>query len=128
MRSANGGRQEELESVGHKRYLETNPLHSNEKNFVALTSKKGLMLSAALLGHRASSTRAELGAGIAAMMADEPTHQGTDSQSYLIKGATNITRNVAEKTLGYSDGCRSMEVVCKGCRCKRVGRGETDNG
>ena len=43
------------------------------------------MLSAALVGHRASSTRAQLGAGIAAMMAKAPTHQGTDSMSYLVK-------------------------------------------
>ena len=67
--------------------MEINPLNPNERNLVAHLSKKGVMLSAALLGHRASSTRAELGAGIAAMFADEPTHQGTDSQSYLIKAS-----------------------------------------
>ena len=45
------------------------------------------MLAAALLGHRASSTRAELGAGIAAMFANKPTHQAIDSMAYLLKGS-----------------------------------------
>ena len=80
--------------------MEVNPLNSNEKSLVAQISKKGLMLSAALLGHRASSTRAELGAGIAAMMADEPTHQGTDSQSYLIQALHILQGKLPRKPWG----------------------------
>ena len=65
------------------RNLTDDPLNQNEANLVARVSKKGTMLSTSLLGHRASSTRAELGAGIAAMFADKPTHQATDSLADL---------------------------------------------
>ena len=54
------------------------------------------MLAAALLGHRASSTRAELGAGVAAMFANAPTHQATDSMAYLLK-ATQIVGGALPK-------------------------------
>ena len=54
------------------------------------------MLSTALLGHRASSTRAELGAGIAAMLASAPIHQGTDSMSYMLK-AHNIIECILQR-------------------------------
>ena len=67
------------------RNLTQDPLNEIERNLVAMVSNKGVMLSTALLGHRASSTRAELGAGIAAMLADKPTHQATDSMAYLLK-------------------------------------------
>ena len=76
-----------------QRNLQSSPLNSNEQEFVAAQDAKGVMLSAALLGHRASSTRAELGAGITAMLADCPTHQGTDSMAYLLK-ATQILKGV----------------------------------
>ena len=66
------------------RNLADTPLNENERNLVVKTSCKGIMLSTALPGHRASSTRAELGAGIAAMLANAPTHQGTDIMSYMI--------------------------------------------
>ena len=79
-----------------QRNLESNPLNINEKEFVVAQDNKGVMLSAALLGHRASSTRAELGAGIAAMLADSPTHQGTDSMAYLLK-ATQILKGARPK-------------------------------
>ena len=53
-------------------------------------SDKGVMLAAALLGHRASSTRAELGAGVAAMFANKPTHQATDSMAYMLQASKII--------------------------------------
>ena len=76
-----------------QRSLQSTPLNLNEQKFVVSQNAKGIMLSAALLGHRASSTRAELGAGITAMLADCPTHQGTDSMAYLLK-ATQILKGV----------------------------------
>jgi len=79
-----------------QRNLESCPLNENEKQYVVAKDAKGVMLSAALLGHRSSSTRAELGAGIAAMLADSPTHQGTDSMAYLLK-ATQILKGVLPK-------------------------------
>ena len=39
----------------------------------------------ALSGHRCSSTRAELAAGIVAASAEKAQHQGTDSKAYLDK-------------------------------------------
>ena len=81
------------------RDLKATPLNSNEEYLVARTSAKGVMLSAALLGHRASSTRAELGAGIAVMFAKAATHQGTDSMAYVLK-AQHILRRVSLKRLG----------------------------
>ena len=64
-----------------------------------------MMLSAARMGHRASSTRAELGAGIAAMMANAPTHQGTGSMSYLVKAQEILKGKLPRKPWGIlTDG------------------------
>ena len=76
------------------RNLQDGPLNNNEENVVTRTSVKGVMLSATLLGHRASSTRAELGDGMADVFAAKAaTHQGTDSMAYLLK-ATQILKGV----------------------------------
>ena len=82
--------------------LEHNPLKINEKEFVVAQDNKGVMLSAALFGHRASSTRAELGAGIEAMLADSPTHQCTYSMAYVLK-ATQILKGARpKKSMGHT--------------------------
>ncbi len=48
--------------------------------------EKGLRLYTCLPGFGSSSTRAEIGAGILAIAAQDPTHIGSDSQSFIDKG------------------------------------------
>ena len=72
--------------VWNDRDLEIHPLTNNELDY-AITSIQGKEVSlwGALPGHKSSSTRAELAAGIVTIAAPGPVHQATDSKSYLDK-------------------------------------------
>ncbi len=64
----------------------THPLTELEKQLAHFTSnEEGTCLWAALTGHRASSTRAELAAAILALTAPGAVHMATDSMAYQNK-------------------------------------------
>ena len=80
------------------RDLQIHPLTANEMDFAIREVDKLLVsLWGAMPGHKNSSTRAELAAGILALCGSGPVHQATDSEAYLKKAnrilaGENLTR------------------------------------
>ena len=72
----------------------------------------------ALSGHRCSSTRAELAAGIVAASAEKAQHQGTDSKAYLDKmqkliDGANLTNKRPWSIQANGDLWQWMEDILK---------------
>ena len=72
--------------VWNNRNIDLQPFSDNELNYTFNSVQdKEVSLWGALPGHRSSSTRAELAAGIVSIVAPGAVHQATDSKSYLDK-------------------------------------------
>ncbi len=79
------------------RKLQDTPLTDGEDH-IANTHQvdEGVKMWGCITGQKASSTRAELAAGILTILGPGPIHQGTDSKSYMV-GAMNILQRKTKR-------------------------------
>ena len=86
-----------------ERKLQDTPLTDGENQIASKHQvKEGLKMWGCITGQKASSTRAELAAGILTILGPGPIHQGTDSKSYMTRANNILQRNTKRKQKPWS--------------------------